>query len=163
MGKLRSSAYRRPMRSHKKVLAVSSGGGHWLELLQIRPAFEGCDVVFVTVDQAYQGDVSGHKFYSVADTDRRSWGRLLRCSCEIFFILLRENPDVVVSVGAAPGYIAVRLGKLLGAKTVWLDSIANAEGLSMSGGMAEHYADLWLTQWRDLAAERGPHFRGAIL
>ena len=147
----------------KKVLAVSSGGGHWIELLQIRPAFDGCEVVFVTVDQTYEAEVLGHKFYSVSDADRYTWGRLLRCSCEIFLILLRENPDVVFSVGAAPGYLAVRLGKLLGAKTIWLDSIANAEVLSMSGAMAKHCADLWLTQWRHLAGQHGPHFRGAIL
>jgi exopolysaccharide biosynthesis glucuronosyltransferase PssD len=74
-----------------------------------------------------------------------------------------ERPDVVISTGAAPGYIAIRLGKLLGAKTVWLDSIANVEHLSMSGALVGRYADLWLTQWPHLEKEDGPRFKGAVL
>ena len=41
----------------KRILAVSSGGGHWIELLRIRPAFEGADVAFVTVQRNYRPDV----------------------------------------------------------------------------------------------------------
>ena len=46
---------------------------------------------------------------------------------------MRLRPDVVITTGAAPGYFAVRIGKLLGARVVWVDSIANAEELSLSG------------------------------
>lgn len=151
------------MPARKKVLAVSSGGGHWVELLRVRPAFADSDVVFVTVDSAYQLDVPGYRFYRVCDASRDTWFRLFRCSFEVLLILLKENPDVVISMGAAPGYLAVRLGKLLGAKTVWLDSIANAEDLSMSGALAGRCADLWLTQWPHLAGDKGPYFRGALL
>ena len=42
-------------------------------------------------------------------------------------LLLRHRPDVIVTTGAAPGYFALRFGKLLGARTIWIDSMANAE------------------------------------
>ena len=32
-----------------KVLAVSSGGGHWVQLMRLQTAFEGCDVSYATV------------------------------------------------------------------------------------------------------------------
>ena len=67
--------------------------------------------------------------------------------------MLRFRPDAVITTGAAPGYVALRLAKLRGCRTVWLDSIANAEESSMSGRLAQPYADLWLTQWEDLAAQ----------
>ncbi|WP_220347888.1 hypothetical protein [Alkalilimnicola ehrlichii] len=54
-------------------------------------------------------------------------------------------------------------GKLLGAKTIWVDSLANAEQLSVSGAKVRRFADLWLTQWEHLAAPDGPHYRGAVL
>jgi hypothetical protein len=82
---------------------------------------------------------------------------------EVFWIICKERPDIVISTGAAPGYLAIRVGKLFGARSVWVDSIANAEQLSMSGAMAGRYADLWLTQWPDLAKPDGPHYRGAVL
>ena len=50
--------------------------------------------------------------------------------------------------GAAPGYFAIRIGKLLGARTLWIDSIANAEELSMGGQLVAEKADLVLTPMR---------------
>ena len=82
---------------------------------------------------------------------------------QILWILLRTRPHIVVSTGAAPGYFAVRLGKLLGARTIWIDSIANVEKLSLSGQRIGRHADLWLTQWPHLAGPKGPHFLGGIL
>ena len=152
-----------PERKRKKLLAVASGGGHWVQLLRLRPAFIDCEVVFVTVDQAYRADVHDHKFYSISDATRRTVSRLVRATLEVFWIICKERPDIVISTGAAPGYLAIRVGKLFGARSVWVDSIANAEQLSMSGAMAGRYADLWLTQWPDLAKTDGPHYRGAVL
>jgi exopolysaccharide biosynthesis glucuronosyltransferase PssD len=152
-----------PEPKRKKLLAVSSGGGHWVQLLRLGPAFIDCEVVFVTVDQAYRADVRDYKFYSISDATRRTVIRLVRATLELFGIIWKERPDVIISTGAAPGYIAIRLGTLFGARSVWVDSIANAEQLSMSGALAGRYADLWLTQWPHLAKQHGPHYRGAIL
>ena len=68
-----------------------------------------------------------------------------------FKIIKSERPSVVISTGAAPGILSCFWGKLLGAKVVWLDSIANTEKLSMSGRMVRPFADLVLTQWPDVA------------
>jgi UDP-N-acetylglucosamine 2-epimerase (non-hydrolysing) len=149
--------------NRKKVMAVSSGGGHWVELLRLGRVWTDCDVVFVTVNQEYRVDVPGYRFYAISDGTRHTKVRLVRAMWKLFWILCKERPDVVISTGAAPGYIAIRIGKFLGAKTVWLDSIANAEELSMSGRLAGRCVDLWLTQWPHLAKEGGPQFRGAVL
>ncbi|WP_425398151.1 hypothetical protein [Aeoliella sp.] len=146
----------------KKVIAIASGGGHWLELLRIVPSFEGCDVTYVTVDSKYKPDVKGSRFLTVGDATR--WNKLgaVRTALQVLVLLIRVRPDVVVSTGALPGYFAVRLGKLLGARTVWLDSFANAEELSLAGKLAGKCADLWLTQWPELAHVRGLQFKGAV-
>jgi hypothetical protein len=47
--------------------------------------------------------------------------------------LLRVRPDVIVSTGAPCGYVAIRMGRLLGARTLFIDSIANAVQPSLSG------------------------------
>ncbi|MCA8970607.1 MAG: UDP-N-acetylglucosamine--LPS N-acetylglucosamine transferase [Planctomycetes bacterium] len=152
------------MTEHKKrILAISSGGGHWIELLRVRPAFEGHDVTWVTVRESYRQDVLGDAFVVVPDATRWDKMRLARCAMKILWTILRTRPHVVVSTGAAPGFFGIRIGKLLGAKTVWLDSIANVDELSMSGQRVAKHADLWLTQWEHLASPQGPTFRGAVL
>jgi len=146
-----------------KVLAIASGGGHWVQLMRLRPAFQDCEVVFATVSAGYQGDVGSAGFRVVPDANR--WTRLALCKCvlAILWLLIRERPDVVVTTGAAPGFFGVRLGKWLGARTVWIDSVANAEELSLSGRRAGKFVDLWLTQWEHLARPEGPHYRGNVL
>jgi UDP-N-acetylglucosamine:LPS N-acetylglucosamine transferase len=147
----------------KRVLAVSSGGGHWVELLRIAPALAGADVAYVTVQPDYAPDVKGARFYTVNDATRWNKVAVLVMAVRLLLIMLRERPDVVVTTGAAPGYCALRVGRWLGAKTIWLDSIANAEELSMSGRIAGRHADLWLTQWQHLASMDGPEYAGAVL
>ncbi len=150
--------------SRREILAVASGGGHWVELLRLAPAFEGRDVMFVSVSRELAADVPGRPFRAVVDATRWDRLRLVRCACQLLWIVLRERPRVVVSTGAAPGWFALALGRrLVGARTVWLDSVANAERLSLSGERAGKVADLWLTQWPEVAREGGPEYAGSVL
>lgn len=147
----------------RRVLAVASGGGHWVQLQRLRPALEHHDVVFVTTHPGYKSEVAPHRFYAVNDASRTTKLALLVLAIRMLAILIRERPDVVISTGAAPGYFALRLGRMLGARTIWIDSIANVDEMSMAGRLAKPYADLWLTQWPHLASEQGPTFAGAVL
>jgi UDP-N-acetylglucosamine:LPS N-acetylglucosamine transferase len=153
----------RTMRNSKKVLAVASGGGHWMQLMRLLPALNGYEVVFVTVSDSYRRLVPGNRFYAVRDANRWNKFLLIALAGKIAWIVCKERPDAVISTGAAPGYFAIVFGHLLGARTIWVDSIANVERLSMSGRLAGKYADLWLTQWPQLATADGPRYAGAVL
>jgi hypothetical protein len=150
-------------RRPRRVLLVASGGGHWVQLLRLRAAWEGADVAYVTVQASYSEQVPGARFYCVADATR--WNRLalLRMAAQVTWLVLSERPDVIITSGASPGVVAMRVGKLLGARTAWLDSIANVDALSLSGQRVSGFADLHLTQWRHLETRDGPQYRGAVL
>jgi UDP-N-acetylglucosamine:LPS N-acetylglucosamine transferase len=166
--RLETSERMRPARAMaelnpKKILAVASGGGHWVQMMRMVPAFDGHSVVFVSTQESHRVQVEPNRFYTVMDGNRWQKVRLLRMAAKLLFIMVRERPDVVISTGAAPGYFSLRFGKLLGARTVWVDSIANAERLSLSGQHAGRFADLWLTQWAHLAKPHGPLFKGSVI
>lgn len=146
----------------KRVLAVSSGGGHWVQLQRVIPAFDDHEITFVTVNASYQADVPDAKVLLVRDSTR--WDRLgmIRLSFQILWILLTVRPDIVLSTGAAPGLLAIILGRLTGSRTIWLDSIANAEEMSMSGRLVRRFSQLWLTQWPHLETKGGPEFAGRV-
>lgn len=134
-----------------------------MELIRIVPAFDGHDVAFATVDNTYRSGAGSARFYTLRDVTRWNKLRWPQTVAKLIWILWRERPDVVVSTGALPGYFALRLAKYFGAKTIWLDSIANVEELSMSGQKICNYADLWLTQWPHLSRPDGPKYRGTVL
>jgi len=149
--------------AHFKVLMVASGGGHWVQLLRVAPAFAEHEAVYVTVNGAYREDVGPSRFYAINDATRWNKLRLVQMALRLLLIMVREKPDIVISTGAAPGYLALRIGRLLGIRTVWIDSIANVEELSLSGLRVGKYADVWLTQWPHLARPEGPYYAGAVL
>ncbi len=151
------------MNKEPKILALSSGGGHWVQLLRLRPALEGCDVVYATVKESYRGEVGRARFRVIPDSNRWSKIGMLRSASSILWMLIQERPDIVISTGAAPGFFAVFFAKFLGARTIWVDSVANAGELSKSGSQVGKVADMWLTQWPHLASANGPAFRGSVL
>jgi len=146
----------------QRILAVSSGGGHWVQLSRLRPAFEGHDVAYLTTESGYRDDVAPARFYTVRDASRWNKLALAASASKVLWVVLRERPAIVVSTGAAPGYLALRFAKLVGAQTAWIDSVANVEELSLSGQMASAKADLCLTQWPHLEGGR-VGYRGTVL
>jgi UDP-N-acetylglucosamine:LPS N-acetylglucosamine transferase len=160
------------MSVRRKILVLSSGGGHWVQLQRLRPAWRGCKVHYATTDAAQRGPLEDKLqregesiagFHVFVEANRWQKLRLARQLMQLAIIILRVRPHAIVTTGAAPGYIALRLGKMIGAKTIWVDSIANAAELSLSGTRVGPYADLWLTQWADLAQPDGPEYAGSVI
>lgn len=146
-----------------RVLAVSSSGGHWEQLMLLRDSFDGCDVQYAAT-LAGLGERSGvGATHIVPDFNATRPFRTLMGLLGVARVVWTARPNVVVSTGAAPGLIALVVGKVLGARTIWIDSVANVERLSLSGRIAGRIADLWLTQWRHLARPSGPVYHGAVL
>lgn len=146
-----------------KVLAVASGGGHWTQMMRLKKSFDEQESVFVGVNDMYRADVPQNRFYSIPDVSRLHKWSLPAAVIKLLFILLKERPDTIITTGSAPGMLALRLGKLFGARTVWVDSVANVEQMSLSGKQARKAADLWLTQWEHLAGADGPKYFGSVL
>jgi UDP-N-acetylglucosamine:LPS N-acetylglucosamine transferase len=152
------------MNQRKRVMAIASGGGHWVQLRRIMPALDGMDVFYVSLDPSLAADVPGHDYYTIRDVSRRDRFGILIVVWQLLKILFKERPKVVITTGSLPALIGLILAKyLFGAKTIWIDSIANAEKLSASGKKAGKVADLWLTQWPHLSGPDGPKHWGAVL
>lgn len=160
----------------RRVMAVSSSGGHWIELLRVAPAWAGCQVLYVTtnpllradLDRIDIGDGPAPRFAAVPDASQWNKLQLLRLAARVGWLVASFRPQAVVSTGSAPGYFACRFAKLFKANTVWLESIANVDELSTSGRIVEPYADLWLTQWPHQVDQikvngRSPRYEGKLL
>lgn len=140
--------------------------------MRLRAAWAGCEVTYVTTDpglaavlrqQAVAANEPAPRFRLIVEGNRWQKFRLLRQMFQLLWLMLRLRPDAVISTGAAPGYFALRFGRLVGARTVWVESIANADEMSLSGQRVRPFADLWLTQWPHMARPEGPRFLGSVL
>lgn len=147
----------------KKIFVVASKGGHWEQLMLLRPAFEGAEVFYACTDPLQGADLPTASFFSVTDYNRSQPIRLMHGVLEMYHLVRRLRPEVVVSTGAAPGLLALLSGRICGAKTIWIDSIANSQKMSMSGLIARKFCHVTLTQWEHLAVDNRCVYSGSVI
>ncbi|WP_036548110.1 hypothetical protein [Nitrincola lacisaponensis] len=144
------------------ILAVASKGGHWLQLLRLRHVWHDQNVIYMSNDKSLSHYIPNEKMLTVPDASMDKKVMLIYMALVIAVKIVWYRPDVIISTGAAPGFFALVIGKVLRKKTIWVDSIANAEAMSLSGQKVKPFADLWMTQWKDVSSPDGPIYRGEV-
>jgi UDP-N-acetylglucosamine:LPS N-acetylglucosamine transferase len=147
----------------KRIMAIASGGGHWQQMMLLRAAFTDQDARYVTTLPGLAEEFGAAPGHVVPDCNGKEPFRAALCLIVLAGLMLRHRPNVVISTGALPGVIALGLGRLTGARTIWVDSIANAEQLSSSGRLARRIAHVCLSQWETVAKAEGVDYAGALL
>ncbi len=144
---------------------VASAGGHLSQLLRLTHVWQDRDVFCITTNDLMRRHLQqAGAVCIVGECNRRKPLMILSTVFSCARVLIRARPNVIISTGAAPGCIACFIGKALGAKVVWIDSITNVEKLSLSGRIVRHIADLFLVQWPHLAQRyRGVEYVGAVI
>ncbi|HYS85321.1 MAG TPA: hypothetical protein VEN78_10015 [Bradyrhizobium sp.] len=140
-------------------LAVgASAGGHANELLILLDAAMGIwpvePSVYITTMQIAVGGFAkrGKPVHVIGECDRSKPLQAIAVLFRTLWLAIRERPDAVVTTGSMPLAMFCVWAKLLGAKIVWIDSVAQCDEMSASGKLMRRVADLCLVQWADVAA-----------
>ena len=134
----------------KKICFVSSSGGHWEELMCLKPLTENYDSFFVTERGGQAIDSKLNNLYEVEQINRKEKyfiAKFLRLFIRAFRILRREKPDYIITTGALAAFPFCLLGKLLHKKVIYIESFARVEGKSLTGKIVYLFADLFIVQW----------------
>jgi len=154
-----------PKNTKMKICITASAGGHLTQLLKLSESWQEYETFYVTTSDVVREKLQKYgKAYTVGECNREHPFLVILVLIRCIKTILRERPDVVISTGAAVGCIVCFLSKLLGAKVVWVDSIANVELVSLSGRMVRHIADLFLVQWPELVEQySNVEYVGAVI
>ena len=137
-----------------RICLAASAGGHISQLLKLAACWNGYETFCVTTTEVVRNRLNKlGEVYVVGECNRQHPIRVITVFLKCLRIVFRESPDVVISTGAAAGCMLCFLGKMIGAKVVWIDSITNVERISLSGRMVRYVADLFLVQWQELAGK----------
>lgn len=146
-----------------RLLVGASGGGHWVQLMRLSPLFHEFDTAFVSVSAGYSEEVVGGRYHVVTNCSRFTPHRFVPAAIQVLRVVAAERPDVVITTGAAPMLFLILFGRLFGARTLWIDSVANCERLSTSGRIARAIAHQTLSQWEDVAERERVAYWGSVL
>ena len=146
------------------LLLVTSPGGHLMQLLALRAAWEPFARVWVTLpssDAASQLD--GERVVWAHGPAHRSVPNLLRNARLASRVLRRVRPRVVIA-SAAVGVPFAWLARLRGARVVYVESFTRIDGPSLSGRLVAGVADRVYVQWPELVPRlRGSRYAGSVL
>lgn len=141
----------------KKVMFISSTGGHLSELLQLRRIFQLYDYHIVTertksnmsLEDKYPGRVSFLKY----GNKHNIIPYLIIFPMNIFRCLalyLKYKPDFVVTTGAHTCVPMCYVAKLFKKKIIYIETFANRTTKTLTGKLIYPIADLFIVQWEDM-------------
>jgi UDP-N-acetylglucosamine:LPS N-acetylglucosamine transferase len=133
--------------------------------MQILDAFEGHDIFWATYHSAREQDVKQIARAYFTQNIGTSLFRMLRATFWALRILRCERPDVIVSLGAEIALPFFYWGKLLGIKTIFVESWCRVEDLSKTGRLVYPLADAFFVQWPQLLSICGgkAQYHGAVI
>ena len=155
----------RPRQPSSRVMLVCSPGGHLLQLLSLEPAYEDFEATWVTLPGAdVEHLLAGRDVLVAHGPTNRSLVKLLKNLPFAWNAVRRRDPDVIVSTGAGLAVPFFVIGRLLGRRLVYVESLTRSETLSISGRLVYPLADRFFVQWPQLARRhRKARYEGSVL
>jgi UDP-N-acetylglucosamine:LPS N-acetylglucosamine transferase len=148
-----------------KIALVCSYGGHLTEMEALWSAFSEHECLLVTYrcERTEKADLVQRK-YLIQNIGKNPW-RMAKAFVSALLILSREGPDVVLSTGSEIAIPFLWIGKLVGAKTVYVESWCRIRTRSGTGPLVYPVADLFLVQWPEVLNLYGPkaRYEGGLL
>ena len=135
------------MRQSNVMLAFSAGGHH-IEMMQIAGAWKGCDVVLATTKREDTKNLNAH---FLKDYGRNPFWLAVNF-WQSLSVVIKERPRVIVTTGAGLVVPLCYIGKLFGARVVFIESFCRVKEPSISGRIMYRIADLFLVQWEENCA-----------
>ena len=133
------------------VLLVCSTGGHLLQLVALREAWEGHAHVWVTFDKSdARSLLAGERVVHAYGPTNRNIPNLFRNLRLAWRVLRRVRPRTIVTTGAGVAVPFAWIGRLLGARIVYVESFTRIDGPSLSCRMIAPVASRIYAQWPEL-------------
>lgn len=134
----------------KKVCFAASSGGHFEQLLMLRPLMEQYDSFVLTEKTVYGATAQGIKTYHLLQVNRKELSFLPRMVVNAFRslrVFCKERPDVVVCTGVLATIPMCLLAKLMRKKLIYIESFAKVTSGTETGKLMYRFADQFYVQW----------------
>lgn len=141
----------------KRVLFISSAGGHLSEMLELKDLFSKYDYHIITektksteyLKEKYPFRVN-YLVYGTKDHMLTYPFRLLTNCFKSLYFYIKLRPQVIITTGAHTAGPMCCIGKLFGSKIIFIESFANLHTKTITGRLVYHFADLFLVQWESM-------------
>ncbi len=138
----------------KKVCLISSSGGHYEQLLMLRPLEDDYDIFIVTEKTKYNKEDKKINYF-VSQVNRKEIlfiFKMIGILLKSLYIFIKEKPDVVISTGVLATIPMMYIGHIFKKKIIYIESFAKINSPTMTGKLIykRHIADQFYVQWESM-------------
>lgn len=141
----------------KRVLFISSTGGHFNELMQLKPMFKKYDYHIITekdkFTEGFKKQYGKRISYMVYGTRTHKFVYpfkfLWNCILTVFYYF-KLRPQYIITTGTHNAGPMCILGKIFGSKIIYIETFANRDTKTATGKLVYKFADLFIVQWKEM-------------
>lgn len=134
-----------------KICFVGSSGGHLTHLYMLKPFWKDKERFWATFDKEdARSLLKGEKIYPVYYPSNRSIKALMINTVRAIKILRKERPNLIISSGAAPAIPFFWIGKMMGAKTIYIEVFDRINKSTIAGKLCYPVADKFIVEWEEM-------------
>lgn len=141
----------------KKVLFISSTGGHLNELLQLENLMKEYDSYLITEKtkstEPLKEEFGNKIFYLIYGTRHHPISYFFKLIANCFksvYFYFKVRPKVIVTTGAHTAGPMCCIGKIFGSKIIYIETFANIYSKTITGRIVYLFADLFIVQWKSM-------------
>lgn len=133
-----------------KVCLVGSSGGHLTHLYMLKDFWKDKDRFWVTFDKEDARSIlENEKVIPCYYPTNRNIKNLIKNTFLAIRVLLKEKPDLIISSGAAVAVPFFYIGKILGAKLIYIEVFDRIDKPTVTGKLVYPIADKFIVQWEE--------------
>lgn len=141
----------------KKVLFISSTGGHLSEMMQLESMFKNYDYHIITektnsnlyLKDKYPNKVN-YLIYGTKDHILTYPFKLIFNCFKSLYFYIKLRPKFIITTGAHTAGPMCCIGKIFGSKIIFIESFANISTKTITGKVIYKFADLFIVQWESM-------------
>jgi UDP-N-acetylglucosamine:LPS N-acetylglucosamine transferase len=141
----------------KRVVFISSTGGHLSELLKLESMFKEYDYRIITEkdkSNEYLKEKYGQRVsYLPYCTRNKIISYIFIYTFLIIktiYLFIKIRPDVIISTGTHTAVPMCYLGKIFGKQIIYIETLANINRKTLTGKIIYPIANLFIVQWRSM-------------
>jgi len=153
-----SDQYQLKNKKSFKICITCSAGGHLKQATTIAKSIN-YEKYLVTYAAPHLKNLHQQLRIYTLTHPKRNPIRLFQNAIQSLIVLFKEKPGLIISTGADVTVCTSLLGKLLGAKLIYIESGGNVYTPSLTGKILYPFADLFIVQWEPMLS----NFKKAVL
>lgn len=138
---------------NKKVCFAASSGGHFEQLMMLKPIMDKYDSFIMTEKTRYVIEAQGKRIYYLNQVNRKErtfLPRMVINSFKSLGIFIRERPDILICTGVLAMIPICLITKFCGRKLIYIESFAKVTTPTETGKLIYKFADQFYVQWESM-------------